>query len=200
MLSACGSGPRQDANEPTGEFEVEVTTSKFPSEQRLVGTEKLKLGVKNVSGETIPELAITIFTDDGEGLGSFDLRSNQRGLAIPSRPVWILEEDFPQLADEEPPLGSPTGVRAQTQTWGFGEMESGTTKDAIWKLTPVEVGTYTLTYVVAAGLDGKAEAVTSDGGEVRGEFVVTIDDEPPPTRVNEAGKVVPIKPPNSKEK
>ena len=40
---------------------------------------------------------------------------------------------------------------------------------------------YTLRYIVAAGLDGKAKAVTADGGEVKGEFVVKITDVPPKT-------------------
>lgn len=191
MLSACGSEPRQDENEPTGDYEVKVTMSKFPTKQRLVEPQKLKLEIENESDKTIPELAITVFTDEGEGDGSFEIRSNQRGLAIPSRPVWILEDGFPQLADEGPPLGQSGASRAQTQTWGFGSMPAGTTKTAIWKVTPVQPGTYTLNYVVAAGLDGNANAVTADGGEVKGEFVVTISDKPPKTRVNGDGEVVP---------
>lgn len=167
--------------------------SKFPTKQQLVDSEKLKIEVLNVSGETIPELVITVFTDGGEGDGSFDIRSNQRDLSIPSRPVWILEDGYPRLQDEGAPLGSSGGTRAQTQTWGFGPMPSGTSKTAIWKVTPVKAGTYTLSYIVAAGLDGNAKAVTSDGGEVKGEFVVTISDKPPKTRVNDAGKVVPAK-------
>lgn len=192
-LTACGSEPRQDANEPEGSYEVEVTTAKFPTDQQLVDTTELKLGVENTGEETVPELAFTIFINNGQANGSFDIRSNQRDLAVPSRPVWILENGFPRLESEDAPLGNSGGTRVQTQTYGFGPLEPGTSKTAVWKLTPVESGTYTLNYVVAAGLDGKAEAVTSGGGEVKGEFVVTISDKPPKTRVNDAGKVVPAK-------
>ncbi len=51
-------------------------------------------------------------------------------------------------------------------------------------------GTYTLHYIVEAGLDGSARAVTADGGQVKGEFVVTITDKAPAATVDDAGNVV----------
>jgi hypothetical protein len=51
-------------------------------------------------------------------------------------------------------------------------------------------GTYTLRYQVEAGLTGKAQAVTEEGGEVKGEFVVTISDKPPKARVGDNGQVI----------
>ena len=57
-------------------------------------------------------------------------------------------------------------------------------------MTPVVAGTYTVHYELAAGLNGKAKAVTNDGGPVEGEFVVTISDKPPQARVDDAGNVV----------
>ena len=75
----------------------------------------------NTGDKTIPDLAITIFTasnastsetqtsttgsngstgTSSQGLpqaqGSFSVRSDQPGLAIPFRPVWILEEGYPE--------------------------------------------------------------------------------------------------------
>ncbi len=61
-------------------------------------------------------------------------------------------------------------------------------------MTPVQGGTYTVHYRVAAGLEGKAKAVTADGSVPEGEFVVRISTAPPQTRVDESGKVVPISP------
>lgn len=190
VLSACGSGEMQDANEPSGEFEVKVTTSKFPSNQRLAREQRLILGVENLSDETIPELTFNVFTDEGDAQGSFNIRSNQPNLANPSRPVWILEDKFPREVGDDAPLGSSPGVRAQSNTFGFGPLEAGETKKIVWKVTSVRAGTFTLNYVVSAGLDGKAKAVTTDGGEVKGEFVVTITEKTPKTRVNDAGEVV----------
>ena len=57
-------------------------------------------------------------------------------------------------------------------------------------MTAVQAGTYTLHYQVEAGLDGKAKAVTADGGAVKGEFVVTISDKAPKATVNGKGQVV----------
>ena len=57
-------------------------------------------------------------------------------------------------------------------------------------MTPVVGGTYTVHYEVAAGLDGKAKAVTDDGEPVEGEFVATISTKPPQARVTEDGEVV----------
>jgi len=190
-LSACGEGPEpQDANEPAGEFQVEVTTSKFPTSQRLAETSDLILGVKNTGDEPLPELAVTVETDDGLGDSSFDVRVDDESLANPSRPVWILENKYPREVGTPPPTGLSGAARAQTNTFGFGALEPGETREIVWRLTPVEPGTYTLHYLVAAGLDGRAKAVTADGGEVKGEFVVTITDKPPQAGVDDAGNVV----------
>ena len=59
-------------------------------------------------------------------------------------------------------------------------------------MTPVQPGSYTLTYRVDAGLTGKAKAVTADGGPPIGSFVVEISDVPPQTRVNDQGQVVEV--------
>ena len=58
-LAACGGGERQDADEPEGDYPVQITKSEFPNRQRLAQTSKLELGVKNAGDKTIPDLAIT---------------------------------------------------------------------------------------------------------------------------------------------
>ena len=72
-------------------------------------------------------------------------------------------------------------------------MEAGDARDLVWVVTPVQAGTYTVRYRIAAGLQGKAVAVNADGSVPEGEFVVRISDVPPQTRVDDNGKVVPIK-------
>ncbi|MGH2957877.1 MAG: hypothetical protein ACRDL6_12900 [Solirubrobacterales bacterium] len=229
-IVACGGGERQDEDEPEGDFPVRVTGASFPSKQRLAQTSNLTLEVLNSGEETIPDLAVTVFTsrngedteDTGAGAGtttsedaedegtateeeqpvaagSFSVISRQPGLAVPSRPVWILEQGYPRLAGTEagrPPPGEiagPSGAEtAQTDTFSFGSVEPGDSRKIVWKVTPVQPGTYTVHYRVAAGLQGKAVAVTDDGSVPEGEFVVQITDVPPQTRVNDAGKVVEI--------
>lgn len=190
-LSACGDeAESQDADEPTGDFPVEVTTAKFPTSQRLAETSDLVLGVENTGDEALPELAFTIETNDGEANGSFNILLDGSTLANPNRPVWILENKYPRPVGTPPPPGLGPGFRAQTNTWGFDSLEPGETEDIVWRLTPVNPGTYTLRYRVEAGLDGNAQAVTADGGEVKGEFVVTITDKPPKATVDGNGNVV----------
>jgi hypothetical protein len=121
--------------------------------------------------------------------GSFSVRSEQEGLAIPSRPVWILEQGYPKLAGQTVSAGAEA---AQTDTFSFGALDPNETREIVWRVTPVQPGTYTVHYRIAAGLQGKARAVTGDGSVPEGEFVVVISDVPPQTRVDDAGNVVPI--------
>jgi hypothetical protein len=222
-VASCGGGERQDEDEPSGKFPVQVTSADFPTNQRLAQNTNLTLSVRNTGDETIPDLAITIFTTsdestaegtsateegtttDGEtdtsgttaeqqlpvASGSFSVRSEQEGLAIPSRPVWILEQGYPRLAGQTSSAGAEA---AQTNTFSFGALAPGETREMVWNVTPVQPGTYTVRYRVAAGLQGKAKAVTADGSVPEGEFVVRISNVPPQTRVDESGRVVPIKP------
>ena len=204
-VASCG-GARQDANEPEGNFPVQVVSANFPSKQKLAQNTNLTLSVANTGDKTIPDLAITIFTSSNANTtttaggsadslptaqGSFSVRSEQQGLAIPFRPVWILEEGFPKLAGQTASAGAEA---AQTDTFGFGSLDANQTRAMVWNVTPVRGGTYTVHYRVAAGLQGKAKAVTADGSVPEGEFVVRISTAPPQTRVNNAGQVVPIKP------
>ena len=60
-IASCGGGERQDADEPSGNFPVQVVSADFPSKQSLAQNTNLTLGVKNTGQDTIPDLAITIF-------------------------------------------------------------------------------------------------------------------------------------------
>jgi hypothetical protein len=208
-VASCG-GTRQDANEPEGNFPVSIVSADFPSKQQLAQNTNLTLAVENSGDQAIPNLAITVFTNSDattttgtttgttgttEDLptsqGSFSVRSEQEGLAIPFRPVWILEEGFPKLEGQTASAGAQA---AQTDTYAFGELPPNQTKRIVWNVTAVQAGTYTVHYRVAAGLEGKAKAVTADGSVPEGEFVVRISSAPPQTRVDDSGKVVPINP------
>jgi hypothetical protein len=218
-VASCG-GSRQDATEPEGNFPVSIVSADFPSKQQLAQNTNLTLAVENSGDKTIPNLAITIFTSSnasttettsttgtssaGAGAGasggagnlptsqgSFSVRSEQEGLAIPFRPVWILEEGYPKLQGQTASAGAEA---AQTDTYAFGPLAANQTKRIVWNVTPVQPGTYTVHYRLAAGLQGKAKAVTADGSVPEGEFVVRISSTPPQTRVNDSGQVVPIKP------
>jgi hypothetical protein len=186
-LSACGSGgERQDVSEPSGKFPVKIVTSSFPTRQRLAKTSDLRIGVQNSGSKELPALAITISTDKNAVL-PFSSYDPQPGLADPDRPVWVLENNFPKLAGETDTAGAET---ANKKTFDFGPLKPGETVEAIWKVTPVRAGNYILDYIVDAGLQGKAKAVTADGSPASGSFSVRISSEPPQTRVDDQGNVI----------
>jgi hypothetical protein len=215
-VASCGGG-RQDANEPSGDFPVQIVSANFPSKQQLAQNTNLTLAVANSGDKTIPNLAITIFTTSNASTsetgtsttgttttgtsstteelptsqGSFSVRSEQEGLAIPFRPVWILETGYPKYAGQTASAGAEA---AQTDTYAFGALAPHQTKRIVWNVTAVQGGIYTVHYRVAAGLEGKAKAVTANGSVPEGEFVVRISTAPPQTQVNDSGQVVPIKP------
>jgi hypothetical protein len=202
-LSACGGGgDSQDVNEPTANFPVEVAKATFPDRQLLVNSSDLELKINNAGDQTIPNLAVTIYTTptpaptgQPKAERPFSIRVDEPDLADPTRPVWILENKFPKLIApgvSSKNLGrapSAGGAAAETDTFQFGAVRSGEGKEIVWRVTPVRAGSYTVHYEVTAGLYGKAKAVTANGGPVKGEFVVRIRSNPPSTCVKGATQV-----------
>ena len=192
-LVACGGGnERQDADEVERTYPVEIVTSEFPTRQRLAERTQLRIGVRNTGDRPIPDLAVTISLAGPEGRNSlepFSIRVNDERLAVPDRPVWILEAGFPQLAGAKEAAGATT---ANAKTFAFDELPPGKTLSAVWEVTPVRAGDWRLTYQVDAGLYGNARAETADGQRPIGSFAVRISDVPPQTRVDGQGNVVPI--------
>ncbi len=172
LASGCGGGgERQDADEPSGNYSVEVVEASFPERQQLAEKAEMRVRIRNADSKTIPNLAITV---DG-----FSTRSEQAGLADPTRPVWIIDD------------GPRGGVTAYTNPWALGRVRAGETKEFVWEVTPVKAGRFEVKYRVAAGLDGKAKAVSSGGDRPSGAFSVDVDREPDDSRVDpDTGDVV----------
>jgi hypothetical protein len=173
-LAAAGCGgedERQDANEPSGTFAVDVVRAEFPERQRLARQSELEIEVRNAGQEEIPNLAVTV-----EG---FSERIEQDGVADPDRPNWIIDEA---------PEG---GTTAYVSTWTLGKVPPNATKTFTWKVTAVRPGTHEVRYRVAAGLDGKARAVADGGQAPEGSFDVRVSRAPADARVDpDTGEVV----------
>ena len=174
------------SNEPSGKFPVDVSAAKFPTDQRLAETSDLQLTIENTGDEQIPDLAVTINTGDQvtrpgrSRSASIRPGSPTRTGRCGSSRAAIRSCASPGETGKQLDEGETAGAAAaQTNTFSFGPMAPGDTKDIVWRVTPVIAGTYTIHYELAAGLNGKAEAVTESGGPVQGEFVVTIADKPP---------------------
>lgn len=167
----CGGGERQDANEDSGTFTVDVVRTDFPTTQTLAQQSSFVMTVRNTGRETIPNLAVTL-----EG---FSRRSGQPGLSDPERPLWVVDQA---------PQGGDT---AYTDTWATGALAAGARTTLRWRVTPVVAGTHTLEYAVSAGLDGKARAVLAGGRRAVGAVQVQVSGEPAQARVDpETGDVV----------
>jgi hypothetical protein len=163
LVSACG-GSRQDANEPSGKFKVEVVKASFPGQQKLAKRSVMEIQVKNVDSRTIPDISITV--------NSFNRRENDPTLADTSRPVFIVN------------TGPEGGGTANSDTSALGPLAPGQTKTFKWSVTAVHAGHYDIKYEVSAGLYGKARAVDSKGQPPRGEFSGQISNAAPDSRVD----------------
>jgi hypothetical protein len=171
MLGAgCGGGERQDANEPSGTYPVQVVKQDFPSDQHISQGEWMTIAVKNDGDKAIPNLAVTV--------DAFSAPDEQEGLADAQRPVWVVEKQ---------PGGSQT---AYVNTWSLGrQLPAGQTATFRWRVVPTQSGTHKISYKVAAGLDGKAKA-EQDGQTPSGSWTVNISGEPVPAHVADDGKTV----------
>lgn len=184
-LSACGGDPRQDENEPSGKFAVSADAS-FPSKQKLAKRSTLEIRVRNDENRrTIPNVAVTV--------NGFDTRIHQQGVADPNRPVFVINGrpknigTFPETKED----GPEGGETAYVNTWALGKLGPGKTKTFRWNVTAVRPGPYKISYQVAAGLAGKARAVSITGDNpVGGSFKGTISDKAPQTRIADDGKTV----------
>lgn len=191
LLAACGGGDSSsEANERAGTYDLRVTDVSFPTEQELGQTSLLKLGFRNTGDETVPVLAVTISIAGRQGETSslpFAIHDPTPGLAQADRPVWVLAATYPRLQGSSNPGGAST---SNDKTFALGPLKPGQTTKAVWKLSAVRAGKYTLRYHVAAGLGGEAKAETRGGVAPGGSIVTEITTELPETEVTDSGDVV----------
>lgn len=190
LLAACGGDSSSDAKEPTGTYDIRVTDASFPAEQDIGQTSLLQLGFRNSGDKTVPALAVTISIAGKKGQTSalpFAIRDPQPGLAQPDRPVWVLAATYPRLRGSSEPGGAST---SNSKTFAFGPLKPGQTTKAVWKLSAVKAGHFTLRYRVVADLSGSTKARTTGGVAPGGSFVTEITTELPETEVTDSGEVV----------
>jgi hypothetical protein len=192
LLGACGGDSSADPDEPTGTFPVKVSEAKFPTTQQLGQTSLLRLGIRNTGERTVPGLTVTFTIAGKRGESSslpFGVNDPQPELAQPERPVWVLAATFPRLHGATTPGGASTASR---KTFSFGPLKPGKTVKAVWKLSAVRAGKFTLLYRIDAGLRGGAKAETEGGVAPGGSFSTEITERLPETEVNDSGEIVEI--------
>jgi hypothetical protein len=179
LAAGCG-GTRQDADEASGNFPVRVLKASFPSSQRLSQHEELRIRVRNAGTKTIPVIAVSLLDPKAKSASqAFSDLSSDPQLASHTRPIWILDQ------------GPAGGDTAYTNTWALGALAPHKTKTFKWSVTPAKAGRYRILFRVAAGLDGKAKAVTPGSKRpVTGEFDIHVSSKPHQATVDAAGNVI----------
>jgi hypothetical protein len=191
-VAACGGGSSADSNEPAGTYRVKVVNAEFPARQRLGETSLMKVGVRNTGRKALPALAITVSIAGRQGQASslpFGYRDPEPGLAQPDRPIWVLASGYPRIAGS--PARGPIEPSLK-KTFVFGPLKPGRTTEAIWKLSAVRAGRYSVLYDIAASLNPEAKARTAAGTEPGGSFTARILTLPPNVEVKDNGEVVEI--------
>jgi hypothetical protein len=191
FLAACG-GSSSDSNQKPGNYQLKVTDASFPTRQFVGQTSLMKIDVENAGKKTVPGLAVSVNIKGKEGEAAqipFSVHLPSSELANGDRPVWVLSATYPRLADSSEPGGATT---ASPGTYSFGELKPGKSVEAVWKLSAVRPGKYTVVYEVGAGLTAEQKAKTSAGVAPGGSFVTDISTELPETEVNGAGEIVEI--------
>jgi hypothetical protein len=202
-VAGCGSGERQDEDEPKGQFPVDVVSASFPKQQKLAKNSKMSVVVRNAGQKTIPQISVTVKCPgqrSGSGGSSsttsssgFDYRSTFRGVGDPARPQFALNT-IPTRTPRNYDRGRLDPLErssAYVNTYPLGKLAPGRTVTFIWDVTAVKAGPYHICYRVNAGLDGKAKAVPSQGGgPIAGEFRGTVSDVAPQARIAEDGHTV----------
>lgn len=190
-FAGCGGGgERQDANEPEGDFRVEVVRAEFPERQKLAKRSRLEIVLRNADDREIPNIAVT--------LNGLDRRKDNPELADQRRPVFVVNGRFEEFGNiEDAQSQTPDGIEnpSYVNTWSLGPLAPGESKSFEWDVTAVWAGPYELDYTVAAGLTGKARAVDENGEIPRGVFTGRISDDAPQTRIAADGEsIVPVRP------
>jgi hypothetical protein len=175
-LAGCGGDPRQDADEPSGDFRVEIVDASFPRVQHIAERVQFKVRVRNADRRTLDTVAVTVETKARRRDALVAFGQNQRGgdLAVAARPVWVLDD------------GPQGGDTAYVNTWLAGSLSPGETRELTWSVVASKPGRYTIGYRVSPGLTGRAQAA---GGRTSGSFTVRILDDPVPARVGDGGQV-----------
>ncbi|HTU96947.1 MAG TPA: hypothetical protein VMF14_13970 [Solirubrobacteraceae bacterium] len=198
-LSACGGSQNQAASEPSGNFAVTVSTASFPAAQRLSQHTHLVIAVHNAGTKAIPDVAVTICNvtcaypaPKGEGSSSqaFAADIGQSYLANPSRPLWIIDRPPGHCGYSCQNGGQGAAVTAYANTWALGRLAPGKTARFDWAVTAVKAGRHVVAWQVAAGLNGKAKAVLSNGSAPHGTFAVKVKTAPAQSYVNNNGQIV----------
>jgi hypothetical protein len=178
LAGGCGGGPRQDADEPSGTFKVEIVRASFPQRQHIAEPVVMRLRVRNADRRSLANVAVTVLTRGRPGTASAAFGQTQAPgteLADSLRPIWVLDR------------GPTGGETADANVWDAGPLFPGQERTLTWRLVAAKAGTYSIRYRVFPGLTGRAKAAR---GHTTGVFRVRIVDRPVAAHVGANGQVI----------
>ena len=203
-LGGCG-GARQDVQEPSASFPVQVLTTSFPASQRLAEHTHLVISVRNAGSKPIPDLTVTICNvtctypapvGEGTSVAAFSQYFTMPGVAYHSRPVWVVDKPPGVCSYSCAQGGAGADATADSNSWQRGApLAPGATATFDWTVTAVAPGKFVVAWELAAGQYGKAKAVLAGGSSACGKtpcgaLPVTINQIPAQSYVNDGGQIV----------
>jgi hypothetical protein len=198
LVAGCGGGntvkgERQDADEPSGNFQVAVEEAEFPLQQDLAETSIMRVVVRNAGDERIPNINVTVQCEQSKGgqNGSFDRQIAGQSQADKNRPNFVVDQipgsTRPASRQQLDPLERSS---AYVNTYPLGPLGANRTATFEWKVTAVRAGDFRVCYRVNAGLDGKAKAVPASGSlPIEREWQGNVSNAAPKTGVADDGTV-----------
>ena len=171
-VAGCGGGERQDANEPSGTFQVAVVDASFPAKQHLAKSERFVIAVQQHRQQ-----------DGAQRRGDGRLVRRALRAGRPRRPdARRCGSSTPARAAATP----PTPTRGPS-----ARLAPGQTRRFVWRVTAVQAGTHTVKWQVAAGLNGKAKATLAGNRAPAGSVTVDVSAKPAQAHVDpKTGRVV----------
>jgi hypothetical protein len=203
-VAGCGSGTRQDADEPKGNFPVQIIDASFPESQSLAKTSNMTIVVRNPGPKTIPVVSVTVKCASAKGgsggspsgagsTGGFSYRTTYPGVADPARPRFIVNR-VPTRTPRQYDRGRLDPLERSSSyvdTFPLGSLAAGRSVTFRWNVTAVKAGPFRICYRVNAGLDGKAKAVPARSDEaIDGEFTGVVDQKPAQAHIGPDDKTV----------
>ena len=153
LVSGCGGGTRQDAQEPKGTFRVRIVRASFPALQAIARPTNLELQVRNTGTPHRAERG-------GHDRLLLLRRQLPRTWRPTRRPIWVVEPGpgtIPKRLVQSQVISPPGGGQtAYVNTWALGPLAPGRTRTFLWQVAPVKGGLHTVHFTIAAGLAGKA--------------------------------------------
>lgn len=171
LLAGCGgsgsSGKRtsggSSAPSANHTFKIEALDVTFNPAQKVGRPAKMRIEVRNVDTETIPNVAVA--------LDSFFYGPVPSGLPASKQPVWVVRKapgGAPARSEAQTPKGG--GQTLYVDTWALGELAPKQTRTFEWTVIPRKPGIQHVNLEILAAPGGQPKATLPNGTPLHARF------------------------------